>query len=486
MSVYSPNNPASSDNPTGIFTTNTILYIIYIYDNTDNPLLLQAQQQRHHELDADTSHVLTSPHSAYLSSSPRVHPGVGETIMNIYKGSGKRFSKEDPRAYSPKDMSFVSLLDLEAGAEERLTKTFHELVLQNQPNRNPDNPNNDLLNSFAGSNHNKNQKINILEIDFTATKSGFQPAVFKWDREWNKISGLKIDEAGLKVLNAGSMAPIRANTSFSSGMHTWKIHCEKAVYMKIGIVNAKASKTSQLAADVNGWAVYNNGQLRHSSNGSGSDFSSKYTNGTTVRVELDLQSTPHTLSFTIASDKQGKMSVKKAFDIPKGEYWPAVAVQGSSSVYLVDPVATPAPSSTEEKSAQLDMKTGGSSSALSSLLGADREPVGLFKGMSVTPFKVGQQDILRISLKLPEQFARAWPDTLFQNLLNSKGLEYSLNNMLEEQVGLSYTKIPQTSQDLQQIPTSASGFLLQLFEYVTKTHILSLEKSHIESVLAQE
>ena len=80
----------------------------------------------------------------------------------------------------------------------------------------------------------------------------------------------------------------------------------------------------------NGWALYlYNGQLRHGSSSGGNEFSSKYAVGSTIRVELDLDSRPRTLSFTLSTDKAGTGPAKKAFDLPEGEYWPSIALQHS-------------------------------------------------------------------------------------------------------------------------------------------------------------
>ena len=175
-----------------------------------------------------------------------------------------------------------------------------------------------------------------VESTPTPTKS-FSVAAFNWDANWNDISSLAIEPSGLRVTNSGAMYPIRANQSFRTGRHSWKVHCERASYLKIGVVTNNVGKRSQLGADSHGWALYNNGQLRHGSSSGGGSFSSgAYSNGTIIRVELDLDSRPRTLSFTLASDKQGSGSVKKAFDLPEGEYWPAMGVQGSCSVLLVN------------------------------------------------------------------------------------------------------------------------------------------------------
>ena len=107
----------------------------------------------------------------------------------------------------------------------------------------------------------------------------------------------------------------------------------KAEFLKIGVVTGQPSKSKQVAADENGWALYAyNGQLRHASNGNGTNFLSKYSNNTIIRVELDLDASPPTLSFTHPGDIKGEREVKKAFDLPAGKkYYPALGVQSSGT-----------------------------------------------------------------------------------------------------------------------------------------------------------
>ena len=114
------------------------------------------------------------------------------------------------------------------------------------------------------------------------------------------------------------MNPIRANSSFKTGKHIWSVQYDQGKFVKLGVCNANASKTGQLGSDKNGWCLYlYNGQLRAGSSSGGNEFSSKYSPGTTIRLELDLDSRPCTLSFTLAQDKTGTGPAKKAFDLPE-------------------------------------------------------------------------------------------------------------------------------------------------------------------------
>ena len=158
-------------------------------------------------------------------------------------------------------------------------------------------------------------------------------ADIQWDASWSTgVSNLQISNDRKTVTSAGGMQPIRALQSYSTGKHAWKVHYGRADYLKLAVVKEGASKTKQVGADSLGWALYlNQGKLRHGSSSGGGNFDSKYSVGTTVRVELDLDSRPRTLSFTLANDRSGTGRVKKAFELPEGAYYPALGVQHSAS-----------------------------------------------------------------------------------------------------------------------------------------------------------
>ena len=161
--------------------------------------------------------------------------------------------------------------------------------------------------------------------------------LFKWDSNWSQeVPNLLVGHTGLEVTQATYMSPIRADTGYTTGKHVWRMVYTRGEHVKIGICTDQANKNKQLGSDSNGWCLYlYNGQLRAGSSSGGNEFSSKYSPGTIIRVELDLDSTPRTLSFTLADDKGGTGEVKKAFDLPAAEgtkYYPAMALQ--HTVYI--------------------------------------------------------------------------------------------------------------------------------------------------------
>ena len=181
------------------------------------------------------------------------------------------------------------------------------------------------------------------------------------------MPNLSITASGLLVTDASAMLPIRADRSFTTGKHVWTVRYGKGKHVKLGVVASNVDKTVQIGSDYHGWALYlYNGQLRHGSRTNGIDFDCRYAIGTTIRLELDLTSRPRTLSFTLALDHSGTGYAKKAFELPEGEYWPAMGLQhgirGVSQVRLTGNSIPSLPSSSSSSSksspSSLSLSTG--------------------------------------------------------------------------------------------------------------------------------